>query len=661
MKDEYKNKAQLLNELRGLREYKAEFEGREKGCNHGQALLRKRAGDLEKRVKELNCLYGISNLLTIPEISLEEILQDSVDLIPPAWQYPEITCARLALEDQEFTTDNFEETRWELTCNLTVHGEDIGLLAVYYLEERPERDEGPFLKEERNLINAIAERIGRTIEHKRGEERLRQSEERLGLLLESVKDYAIYMLDPEGYVVSWNTGARNIHGYRGEEIIGRHFSRFFPSQDIHRDKPRQELEMATAKDRLEDESWRVRKDGSRFWANVIITALRDQAGNLHGFAKVTRDMSERKRAEETLRESEEKLATVLDSITDFIVMIDEELKIVWANNVTRELFGSDLIGRKCHHVFNQCDRVCMSCLVKKCFQDGKSHESEMEIIRPDGHRLDLSCMANVAAQHPSGIPKLLVVICHDVTLRKALQAETMRAGHLASLGELAAGVAHEINNPINSIINYAQILVDEGNEQCGGIEIPRRIIKEGERIGNVVKSLLSFSRHDTKDHSPVRIHETMSDSLALIKAQMEKDGIKLELDVPSHLMVMASGQQIQQVFLNILSNAQYALNQKFPRFNEEKLLIIKGEIVETEAGKHIRMTFYDNGVGIPASIQDRIFDPFFTTKPMGKGTGLGLSVSHGIIKDHGGRLWFESIEGEYTKAVVELPLHLRKG
>ena len=179
MKDEYKTKAQLLNELRDLRQYKAEFEGREKGCNHGQTILRKRAGDLEKRVKELNCLYGISNLLTIPEISLEEILQDSVDLIPSAWQYPEITCARLALEDQKFTTDNFEETRWELTCNLTVHGEDIGLLAVYYLEERPERDEGPFLKEERNLINAIAERIGRTIEHKRGEERLRQSEERL--------------------------------------------------------------------------------------------------------------------------------------------------------------------------------------------------------------------------------------------------------------------------------------------------------------------------------------------------------------------------------------------------------------------------------------------------------------------------------------------------
>ena len=234
----------------------------------------------------------------------------------------------------------------------------------------------------------------------------------------------------------------------------------------------------------------------------------------------------------------------------------------------------------------------------------------------------------------------------------------MRASHLASIGELASGVAHEINNPINGIINYAEILKDQFNEMGEDAEIPTRIIREGDRIAAIVKNLLSFARDRKEEYSPASIRDIIADSLALAEKQINKDGIKLKVDIPDDLpKVKARSQEIQQVFLNILSNARYALNRRFPEFHEDKILEIKGETIEIEDRNYIRTTFYDQGMGISASEMDKIFDPFFSTKPKGEGTGLGLSISHGIIKAHGGRLLFESVEGEYTKVMVDLPVN----
>jgi signal transduction histidine kinase len=253
--------------------------------------------------------------------------------------------------------------------------------------------------------------------------------------------------------------------------------------------------------------------------------------------------------------------------------------------------------------------------------------------------------------------KKMIVVLRDVTEKKKMQAETMRAMHLAGVGELAAGVAHEINNPINGIINYAQILVDEYQEDGRDGEIPNRIIKEGERIAQLVRNLLSFAKDRKDEYNPVDVRHVLDDSLALTKTQIHKDSIKLIIDLPDNLpKIMARSQEIQQVFLNILSNAQYALNEKFPGAHGDKTLEITGALVEIEGCPYVRMTFADMGMGIPEHLLDRICDPFFSTKQKRDGTGLGLSISFGIVKEHGGKLWFDTVEGAYTKVHIDLPV-----
>jgi two-component system NtrC family sensor kinase len=244
-----------------------------------------------------------------------------------------------------------------------------------------------------------------------------------------------------------------------------------------------------------------------------------------------------------------------------------------------------------------------------------------------------------------------------VTDKASLEAEAMTASHLASLGELAAGVAHEINNPINGIINYAQIFANRSKSGGQEAEIAGRIIREGERIAGIVRSLLSFARERKEEKVPVRLQIILFESLTLSEAQFRKDGIELMMDFSSDLAeVIANPQQIQQVFLNIISNARYALNQKYRRAHKNKVLEISGKNIVIDDLPFVRLVFHDRGTGIPASVLSKVMNPFFSTKPSGQGTGLGLSISHGLIRDHGGRLTIESAEGQYTRITIDLPV-----
>jgi len=249
----------------------------------------------------------------------------------------------------------------------------------------------------------------------------------------------------------------------------------------------------------------------------------------------------------------------------------------------------------------------------------------------------------------------LVLCLVDVTDNMMMYGELMRADHLASVGMLAAGVAHEVNNPINGIINYAQILLNKTEPGSNVNDIARRIIKESDRIANIVRSLLSFARESKGEKSSVSVSEILSDALSLLGMQLKKDNIILTLDVSDNLLIMADPQQIEQVFLNTLSNARHALNQKHPGDDQNKTLNISGETVRKNTKQYVRIIFHDNGTGIQAAIIDRLMDPFFSTKPKGEGTGIGLSISHDIIKDHNGALMIESQEGEFTRVIIDLP------
>jgi len=374
------------------------------------------------------------------------------------------------------------------------------------------------------------------------------------------------------------------------------------------------------------------------------------------FFKEYKTTAERNRADAALRESEEKFSGILNSIPDMILVLDNDLNITWANRVALELLHSDSVGKKCFDAFNLCNEPCEACNVQKCFKDGLRDEHELEITMADGSRVDLWCTASVATRSENGIAKSVVVVYRDITEKKRLEAETARTCQLASVGELAAGVAHEINNPINGIINCAQMVLDEEGVSDEQIEISQRILKAGGRIAMIVRNLLSFARNHEEEPDLVQIESILSDSLDLTEAQIRKDGIDLKVNIPDTIPeIKVRGYQIQQVFLNIISNARYALNQKFTGAHKNKVLQIIGEAVESSGKSYVRMIFFDHGTGISYEILDRICDPFFSKKPSGEGTGLGLSISHAIIKDHGGKLYFDSVQGEYAKVIIELP------
>ena len=245
----------------------------------------------------------------------------------------------------------------------------------------------------------------------------------------------------------------------------------------------------------------------------------------------------------------------------------------------------------------------------------------------------------------------------DITERKIYEQEATRAGQLALIGELAAGVAHEINNPINGIINYAQILNDEFEEEGRENDIALRIIKEGERISKIAGSLLNFAGNQKEELLDINLSDVLRETLYLGEVQIKKDGISLINEFPANLpFVKARPRELSQVFFNIFLNSRYALNEKFPLSSNEKIFKITGSLVNKEKRQFVKIEFFDSGTGVPPEILNKIKSPFFTNKPKGLGTGLGLSISSSIIERHFGNLEIESVFNKYTKVVIELPV-----
>jgi signal transduction histidine kinase len=240
---------------------------------------------------------------------------------------------------------------------------------------------------------------------------------------------------------------------------------------------------------------------------------------------------------------------------------------------------------------------------------------------------------------------------------KRLREEAAHAAHLASLGELAAGVAHEINNPLNSMINYAQIMADNCDEQGASTDVPQRIIREGNRIAKIVRNLLAFARDQKQEFRPAQIQEMLADTLMLTAKTMQQSGIRIRLDVPQELpLVLADNHQIQQVFTNLMNNARYALEHDETSPPEEKCLDIWAAAIVIGSQHYVRTIFFDNGPGIAEEHLEKVCEPFYSTKPRNDGTGLGLSISYGIVREHRGHLAIESRTGEYTRVLVDLPV-----
>jgi PAS domain S-box-containing protein len=334
----------------------------------------------------------------------------------------------------------------------------------------------------------------------------------------------------------------------------------------------------------------------------------------------------------TLEMKEEYFRSLLDNSSDIITILDNKGVIAYLTPSAERILGykiNELIGKTVFDYVHPDDvaRILneFAELVKK---PGTQPRVEFRFLHKDGSWRIIESIGYNLLDNPavSGI----IINTRDVTEKKAMQVELIRSEQLSSIGELAAGVAHEINNPINGIINYAQMIANKS--KTGGMEndVANRIIKEGNRIASIVSNLLSFSHQDNEVKAVVPVHEILSDSLELTEKLLSKD------------------------FMNIINNARYALNKKYTENDTNKIFEIYGEEVTIDNYPYIKVTFHDRGIGIPEHIKDKIIEPF-TTKPRGVGTGLGLSICYGIISDHGGKIMVDSVKGEFTKVAVLLP------
>jgi two-component system, NtrC family, sensor kinase len=532
------------------------------------------------------------------------------------------------------------------------------------------------------------------------EKALRESEQRLHSLFNLASDCILLSaLSEDGlpFIMDANVSACTMHGYGRDEIIGKPIT-FLGHEGSLGEIRRAATRLASGK-ALTFEVEHLRKDGTIFPVEVsaqmihlegkpfILAIARDITERRRAEEELrrhrehlvemveertvemktavnllTQEITFRKNAEETLKKSEAKFRdlfqqfrTLLDAIPDMLLLLSPDLKILWANRGAAFSLGTEISamnGKYCYELWHRKSTPCEDCHVIRTFQTGEAEISQ----RSTAHG-KLFESKSFPIKDEVGTVSNVIVIISDITEKTTLQAEAMRASHLASLGELAAGVAHEINNPINGIINYAQILLNKIERERKESEIAGRIIKEGNRIAGIVRSLLSFARERKEEKGPVNIAKILHETITLTEAQIRKDGINLKIDIrPDLPEIIANQQQIQQVFLNVISNARYALNKKYRETYEGKNLDIAGEKFVADGSSYIRVTFHDQGTGIPREILDKVMNPFFSTKPSGEGTGLGLSISHGIVRDHGGRIMLESLEGRFTVVMIDLPL-----
>lgn len=540
-------------------------------------------------------------------------------------------------------------------------------------------------------------------------ETLQATEERFRLLVESVRDYAIFMLDPEGRITSWNVGAERIKGYRAEEILGHHFSRFYPSDDVRRGKPARELTIAAAEGRLEDEGWRVRKDGSRFWANVVITALRDAQERLVGFAKVTRDLTERKRLEDEraillareqaarietaaarrasfLAEASRRLATSLDypvtlsAVAHLVVadladwctidVIEEEGRIsrvaVAAADPRKEALLVELRRRRppdrdspglAVHVLRTGESILLSEIPGAEFAE-TACDAGRPVLVPElparsAIAAPLVARARVLGAITFGLAESArrfgpadLALAENLAHRAALaidNAHLFREAQAAVRARDAflARAAHELRTPLTSVLGTVRWLERSLDGRLS--ESPHVLLDIAKRnlaaMVALVNDLLDVSKlssgREPQRLEPVRLHEVVEQSLAVVGVLARENGVALRASVEAGLKVAGDRLELEQVLVNLLTNAV-----KFTPAGGT--VTIEAETEERDVVLRVR----DSGEGIRPEHLEAIFEPFFQARGrrtrQNRGTGLGLSICRRIVALHGGHIWAES-------------------
>ena len=485
------------------------------------------------------------------------------------------------------------------------------------------------------------------------------SDQRFQLLINSVTDYAIYMLNPQGVIASWNPGARRFKGYEAHEVVGTHFSRFFMPEDRDADLPGHILRTAAREGKFEAEGLRVRKDGTRFWAHVVVDPIRGEDGTLLGFAKITRDITERRAQQQALFDSEQRFRILVQGVRDYaIYMLDPEGRVSNWNTGAEAIKGyaaDEIVGQHFSRFYTDEDRAAgePQRALAIALSEGR-FEKEAWRVRKDGTRF----WANVVIDPIHGDEGELIgfaKITRDMTERRRAQEELEEARaalfqsqKMQALGELTGGIAHDFNNLMTVSRGSADLL------RRGDLSAERRerylqaIIETADRASTLTSHLLAFGRRQALKPEVLDLNLRL-DALGEVLTRTLESQVEVKLDLAASVWtVEVDATQFETALLNAAFNARDAMPNG-------GTLIISTRNVHDAAGDMVCVSIADTGAGMPPEVLNRAFEPFFTTKPVGKGTGLGLSQIHGFAAQSGGRAEIDSQPGRGTRISLFLP------
>jgi len=497
-------------------------------------------------------------------------------------------------------------------------------------------------------------------------EHLSSTDGKFELMVQSVTDYAIYMLDPQGRVASWNAGARRFKGYEPEEIIGEHFSRFYTPEEREQEIPRIALETAEREGRFEAEGWRVRKDGSQFWANVVIDPVRDSAGNLVGFAKITRDLTERRAAENELRASEERFRLLVQSVTDYaIYMLDPDGRVSSWNAGAERFKGyatDEILGQHFSRFYSEEDREAgiPRMALETARREGR-FEAEGWRVRKDGSKFWASVIID-PIRNEDGQLIGFAKVTRDLTEKRAVEDQLRQSQKMEAVGQLTGGLAHDFNNLLTGIsgsLEMMQVRMAQGRTA----EFDRYFMAaQGavKRAAALTHRLLAFSRRQTLDPKPTNVDRLLRGLEELVRRTVGPS-VEVELVGASGLWpTLIDPNQLENAVLNLCLNARDAMPDggKLTIETANKWLDERAARQhDLPVGQYVALCVTDTGTGMTPDVIAKAFDPFFTTKPLGEGTGLGLSMIYGFARQSGGQVRVYSEVGQGTTMCLYLPRH----
>ncbi len=673
-----------------------------------ETALRKRTYDLDKRVKEMNCLYSIPEVSDQQSLSPEEVIQGIVELIPSAFQYPGVTAARAVLKGQEFRTKNFKNTERSRRRDIILGNRSAaGFLEVAYLEEKPESDEGPFQNEEIILLNAIADRLGKIIERKHSRKKLIKLNRSLRILsacnkalahaadeTEFIEDICRIVVEEGKYRMSWvgfcghdrDKSVRPAAQWGYEENYLNSLNLSWADNERGQGPTGTAIrtrKVCVVQHILTDprfELWRtdaIRQgyassvsvplccEGECIGALSIYAAesnafnadevnlLTELAGDLAQGITALRMKAERRRSQEALLASESRYKILFDNACDAIFVHNSEGQILNVNRIACVRLGyarEYLLKMHLKDIHIPEDFESVS---ERFRTSGSQSRTVFETSHICRDRRIIPTEISTAAIEYEGKPAILS-FARDISERKlaeqekaGLQDQLRQSQKMEAIGTLAGGIAHDFNNILFPIIGYTEMSMDRVPRDSSEHSWLEQVLKGANRAADLVRQILAFSRKTKHERKAIHIQPVIKEVLKLLRSSLPGSiEIRQKID-PNVSRVMADPTQIYQIIMNLCTNAYHAM-----RKDGGLLEVI---LSESDDDDKVILSVRDTGHGIDPLNMEKIFDPYFTTKEPGEGTGLGLSVAKGIAEDYGGRITVESELGKGTVFHIYFP------